>query len=126
MQDYIGRPLLQIVFFTLLSAVIMPIARPKNADSVYAIAGGIYAAFVVVNSILLFFAPRTWPYFFQSMLASIIYLLVAALLAAMYLSITKTKGSSEGAMVFLVVLYHPPALLLAIFLQWAVRLLRAH
>jgi hypothetical protein len=52
MQEYIGRPSFQVAFFILLSLVLIPIARPKNADSVWSIAGVVYAVFIGVNSVL--------------------------------------------------------------------------
>lgn len=125
MREFISSPLHQALLFTLLSLAALPIVRPKDADSAYAIAGAFYAVFIVVNSFLLWTAPKAWPYFFQSMLLSIAYLLVAALVVALYLGVTKTKGPNDSAMVFLVIVYHPFALLAAIFLQWAARWIRA-
>jgi hypothetical protein len=119
MQEFIARPFLQIVFFTLLSMVVVPAARPKNADSVFTIVGVIYMVFILVNSVAICFAPKVWPYFFNSLLFSIVFLLTLVLLASIYIDVTKTQGSGETAMVFLVVMYHPIALLLVIFLQWA-------
>ena len=119
MQEYIGRPSFQVAFFILLSLVIVPIARPKNADSVWSIAGVVYAVFIGVNSVLTLFVQQVWSYFLYSMLFSCVYLIATALTIPAYIKITKTQGSNEGAMVFLVAIYHPLASLLVIFLQWA-------
>ncbi|HTE41593.1 MAG TPA: hypothetical protein VK629_12225 [Steroidobacteraceae bacterium] len=119
MQEYIGRPLIQAVFFALLTMVIMPIVRPKITDSVYGIAGAIYAVFMLVNSIAICFAPKVWPYFSYSMLFSIIYIVVMFVVLNTYISVTKTEGSAESSMVFVVIMYHPFGLLLMIFLKWA-------
>jgi len=119
MHEYITRPFFQVIVFTLLSIVILPIARPKDANSVYTIAGIVYAVFIVVNSIIICFVPKMWPYFFYSMLFSIVYVLATAVIMSLYIDITKTEGSGETAMIFLIIMYHPLASLLVIFLKWA-------
>ena len=119
MQEFIERPLLQAGFFILLSIVILPIVRPKDADSVWSIAGAVYGVFILVNSVLILFVPRVWFYFLYSMLFSFVYLLATAVTIPAYIKLTNTAGSNENAMVFLVAMYHPLAALLVIFLQWA-------
>jgi hypothetical protein len=118
MQDYIVRPFFQMAAFTLLSMAMVSIARPKYAESVLNIAGAAYGVFILVNSGLVFFVHQVWSYFFYSMLFSVVYLLVTALTIPTYIKLTKANGSSENAMVFLIAMYHPFALLLAIFLHW--------
>jgi hypothetical protein len=118
MQEHVERPLLQMVVFIVLSVVTIPVVKPKNADLVWTIAGAIYAVFIVVNSVLICLVSKVWPYFFSSMLCSFVYLLVAGLAIPTYISITKTVGSNESGMVFIMAMYHPLASLLVIFLKW--------
>ena len=118
MHEYLSRPFLQVIAFTLLSLAIIPLGRPKDANAVYSIAGIIYGVFILANSVIVAFVPRVWPYFFLSMLSSAFYLLVIAIIIPSYISVAKIKGSGESAMIFLLILYHPFALLLVIFLKW--------
>ena len=74
---------------------------------------------MLLNAILAFFADDIWSYFFISLGISILYLCVTALTANILLKVLKLSGSQESAMIFMVVIFHPVALLLSIFLKWA-------
>jgi hypothetical protein len=119
MQALIAKPIVQAAMFMLLSMVLIPIFRPKNAETVWSIAGVVYALFIVANSILVCFVTNVWPYFWYSMLLSFAYLVVAGLVVMAYLKLAGTQGSNESGMVFVVIMYHPVALLVMIFLRWA-------
>lgn len=117
-EVFVARPYLQAITFLLFSLLALLIIRPKEVNAVYTISGVIYALFIIANCVLLFFVPRVWPYFFQSMLFSVLYIIVVALLIELYVRIFAASGDGESGMIFLVVMYHPVAALLAIFLKW--------
>jgi hypothetical protein len=118
LQAFIGRPFFQAIFFILLSLVILPFARSKDANSVYTIAGILFAFFIITNCGMVCFVPKVWPYFFYSMLFSLAYLLIIAIIVPAYISLMKIEGSGESGMIFLIILYHPVLLLVMIFLKW--------
>ena len=119
-NGYLSRPYFHVLVFLAISFAVFLLLRPKDANSLYTMAGVVYAVFILVNSLLIFYAPNTWSYFFTSLLFSLIYLLAIALMASMYIHLAKVEGSGESAMVFLVIMYHPLALLLTIFLKWII------
>lgn len=118
-EAFIVRPYLQAIAFILVSVLALLIFRPREVNAVYTLSGVIYAVFIVVNCILLFFVPKVWPYFFFSMLFSVLYIIIVALLIELYVRIFSASGDGESGMIFLVVMYHPLAALLAILLRWA-------
>lgn len=118
MHEYLGKPLIQVLVFTFLSVVVIAISRPKDANAVYTIAGIVYIAFILVNSFYIVFIPNVWTYFFYSMLFSLLYLLIISIIIPGYINIAKIMGSGESGMIFLVIMYHPVAALLVIFLKW--------
>jgi len=119
-NGYLSRPHVHVLIFLAISLAVFFVLRPKDANSLYSMAGVVYAVFILANSILIFYAPNTWSYFFTSLLFSLVYLLAIALMASMYIHLAKVEGSGESAMVFLVVMYHPLALLFMIFLKWII------
>ena len=86
----------------------------------YTITGVVYAVFILTNSILIFFGQNIWSYFFTSLLFSLIYVVVIALLSSLFMSMAKVEGSGESAMMFLIIFYHPFALLLVMGVKWIV------
>ena len=118
-----SKPYLQALIFIFVSLLVLLIWRPKEVDTVYTISGVIYAVFIVVNCVLIFFVPRVWPYFFYSMLFSVLYIIAMAMLIEVYNRIRATDGSGESGMIFLVIMYHPLAALLAIFFKWLYRMI---
>ena len=113
------KPFFQMAVFTALSVVLLLLLRPKNVNAVYNTTGVIYAIFILVNSIVVVFAARHWPYFFSSILFSVLYVVTVSFLAPLYIRLARLDGSGESGMIFLVIIYHPFALLLVIFLKWA-------
>jgi hypothetical protein len=113
------NPLLQAIVFLLLMIPVIFIARPKNIDSVYTVAGIIYALFIIVNITLYFVSNDVWIYFFLSLLASFGVMGLGYLIVVFFTRyIFKYDGGHESSMIFLIIIYHPPALLLAILLKW--------
>jgi len=115
----IQKPIYQALLFVLLTIVFAFMLKPKSADKLWVICGLIYCAFILSNAVLSFWAVDVWPYFFVSLGCSLLYLAVIAVTVKVLMNILKLEGSEESAMVFLVVIFHPVALLLAIFLKWA-------
>ena len=114
----IQQPLYQGLFCVLMTIVVACIVKPKTADKLWVICGLLYCFFIVVNAVLSFWAVTTWPYFFLSLGVSLLYLAVIASIVKVLLKVLKLEGSEESAMVFLVIIFHPVVLLLAVFLKW--------
>lgn len=117
-DEYLLKPYAHVVVF--LAVTVFVLVRSRDANAVYTRAGVVYTIFILANSILLFFVQNTWSYFITSLLFSVIYLVAASLLCSMYIKLAKVEGSGESAMIFLVIIYHPVALLLVIALKWLV------
>ncbi len=115
---YLLKPYAHVVIFLAVTVAIFVLLRPKDANALYTMAGVVYAVFILTNSILIFFAQYTWTYFFTSLLLSISYILAVAPLSSIYIRLAKVEGSGESAMMFLVIIYHPLAMLFVIFLKW--------
>ena len=118
LEDFVSRPYLQALTFILLSVLLLAVVRPKETDTVYTLTGVVYAIFILANCVMIFFVPRVWPYFFYSMLCSVLYVGLIAMLNELYERIASSSGSGESGMIFLVIMYHPIAGLLAIFIKW--------
>jgi len=116
--ELMQKPLYQALFFALLSIGLIVVIRPKIPNTVYKATGIVYGGFILVNSLFIFFAPSVWPYFFYSLLCSIGYVALLAMTNSTYIKQRKLKGSSASAMVFLMIIYHPIALLICIFFSW--------
>jgi hypothetical protein len=117
-EDFVSRPYLQASAFIVVTVLVLTIVRPREADTSYSLSGVIYVVFIVANCVMMFFVPRIWPYFLYSMLSSALYIVVVATVIEIYNRMASATGSGESGMIFLVIIYHPPAALLAIFLKW--------
>jgi hypothetical protein len=118
-EAFVVRPYLQAAAFLVISLLALLIVRPREVNGAYTISGVIYALFIVVNCVMLFYVPKVWPYFLMSMLFSVLYIVAVALLIELYVRLFSASGDGESGMVFLVIMYHPLAALLAIFCRWA-------
>lgn len=116
MQQPVYQAAVCIIFTILLNMLL----KPGNADTVWVICGFAYSCFILMNAAGVFFTGPVWYYFFISMGFSLLYLLVIAVVANLLIQSLKLEGTQESAMVFMVILLHPVALLLAIFLKWIV------
>ena len=113
------KPAYQAFFFILLTIVLALIIRPRSAEKVWVMCGVMYCFFIVTNSVLSFWAAEVWSYFFLSLGFTLLYLILIAVIVKIIVSALKLAGSEESAMIFLVVIFHPVALLLVLFLKWA-------
>ncbi|MFZ6009090.1 MAG: hypothetical protein ACOYXT_01985 [Bacteroidota bacterium] len=118
--DFIQKPFGQLVSFLSLTLAILIIFRPKNADTVWTMAGLLYVGFIIANTIFMWKAENTWTYFFISVGFSILYILVVAGTTSIYEKLVDMEGSGESGMIFLVVIYHPFTLLITILARWLV------
>jgi hypothetical protein len=121
MQEYFQlaqRPLYQAMFFLVLTIVLYALIRPGDAEKMWVIAGILYITFILTNSILFWPAGTAWSYFFNSLLFSVVYLVVIGGVVKVYSNLFKVEGSGESGMIFLVIMYHPFALLLVMLLKW--------
>lgn len=114
----IQKPALHGVLFFILSFVLNFIIRPRTADNVWVVCGLAYCCFIVSNTILLFYDADVWQYFFTSIGVSVLYVLAISFTAGLYIDTLELDGSGESSMMFLVIIYHPIALLFAIFMKW--------
>jgi len=119
-NEYLSKPYVHVVVFLAITLAVFVLLRPKDANVLYTMAGIVYAVFILTNSILIFFTQHTWSYFFISLLFSIIYIVAVVLLASMYIRLAKVEGSGETAMMFLIIIYHPLAMLLVVFVKWII------
>lgn len=117
---FIQKPAYQALVFLLLTPILVLVIQPKSADNTWRIAAYIFFGFLSVNAVLLWFNDSPWRYFFYSIGFSVGYLLVIAIMMRGLLSILKLKSSEESAMAFLVIIYHPFALLLVMAAKWIV------
>lgn len=117
-MSFLQKPLYQMLFVQGLSLLAMLAYRPQNVNSLWTVAGLFYILFIVINSLFIWFAPRVWMYFFSSVGFSVLYMLLAYLISSAISGLFKLEGSGESSMIFLVIIYHPFALLLVIFLNW--------
>lgn len=113
------KPAYQALLFVLLTIVLAVVVRPKNAEKVWVLCGVVYCLFIATNSALSFWAVEVWSYFFLSLGFTIVYLFAIAIIVKVIIKALKLAGSEESAMVFLVVIFHPIALLLVLLLKWA-------
>lgn len=115
--NYIQYPLYQLLGALALNSVLLLLLRPSSGDTIWSIAGICYALFIVANSLFVFTLVNVWSYFFISLLFSVLYLIIAPYVTSAYQSIRNSHGSNESSMVFLIVIYHPFALLAMILLK---------
>lgn len=109
---------IQVLTFILLTILSIVILRPKTTDKAWSAAGIVFTGFMLLNSVLLWFAPDTWSYFFYSLGFSVLYLVSIAVLLPVLIKGLKIQGSAESAMVFIFIIYHPILLLLVLFAKW--------
>jgi hypothetical protein len=117
--DWLQKPFYQLLFFIPLTFVVLVIVRPVKTDNAWVIAGIVYGCFIVVNTVLVGFSDKPWYYFLISLGFSILYLLAIGVLIPGLIKVMKIEGSGESAMIFLIIIYHPLALMLMMFLKWA-------
>lgn len=117
------KPFAQSILFLGLTVLLLLIVRPKQEEMVWTLAGILYILFILTNSIFLFWQTTVWSYFFYSLLFTLIYLFSIQGLVAAHLRLFTTTGAGESSMIFLVVIYHPFALLFVIFLKWLYRVI---
>lgn len=119
-SEFLSKPYGLAIGFLVVMLFIFVLLRPKNPNTLYTIAGVLYVIFILANSVMIFFAENTWSYFFISLLFSLLYLFAVELLTSTYIRIARADGSGESAMIFLVIIYHPFVLLLAILVKWVI------
>ena len=115
---FIQKPLYQALLFTGITLLVLAVIRPQKADTLWTIAGALYGLFILTNAIAICFEANVWQYFFYSLLFSVLYLLVAAVIVSGFSKLLEVTGSGESGMIFLVIIYHPFILLLMIFMKW--------
>lgn len=114
----IQNPACQALLFLVLTPIVILVLQPKTADKAWVIAAYIFSVFLIVNAGLLWLDEKPWRYFFYSVGTALVYLLLIAILMRVLLYVLKLKSSEESAMTFLIVIYHPFALLLVILAKW--------
>lgn len=116
--ELLQRPFVQVLFFILITILSVFIIEPKNADSIWVIAGYVFIGFMLVNSILICTVSNGWSYFFYSLGFSALYLVIIGIIITTSIKLLKMEGSAESAMIFIFMIYHPVLLLFILFLKW--------
>jgi hypothetical protein len=116
----IQKPAYQALLFLLLTPIIIFVIQPKSPEMVWTIAAYVFAFFLIVNAVMLWFDDSPWRYFFISIGFTVGYLLLIAMIVQVLLKVLQLKGSEESAMAFLIIIYQPFALLLVMFVKWVV------
>jgi hypothetical protein len=114
----IQNPAYQALLFWLLTPILIFVIRPKTTETAWTIGAYAFGLFLIFNAVLLWFDDSPWRYFFYSIGLAVGYLLVIALIMPGLIRILKLKGSEESAMAFLILIYHPFALLLVMLVKW--------
>lgn len=117
--ELLQRPFVQGVLFVLVSILLTLVTGRKSAEQAWTLAGYVFMAFILVNSLLILAAGDAWRYFFYSLACSVLYLVCIAVSMPVLIKLLKMQGSEEAAMVFIYIVYHPLLLLLMVFLKWA-------
>lgn len=120
LQQVLGRPLYQAVFFCVVMVLLFVVVRPADKEALWMMAGITYVLFMLVNAVMVWHTDSQWTYFFISLLVSVSYLIVANSAVKAHTVLFKTEGSDESSMVFLVIMYHPVAVLVVMLVKWAV------
>lgn len=115
---FLQTPHYQAIFFIGLTVLLFVLKRQNQEENIWMLAGVIYVLFILVNALTLFWLANSWSYFFYSMLVSVAYLFLIEKICNAFISMYKTEGSGEGSMIFLVIIYHPIALLLVMLVKW--------
>jgi hypothetical protein len=116
----IQKPAYQALLFLVLTPLLIIVIQPKSADRAWLMAANVFILFLIVNAVLLWFDDNPWRYFFYSIGFAVGYVLIIALIMAGLISMLKVKGSEESAMVFLILIYQPFALLIVMLVKWIV------
>jgi hypothetical protein len=117
-DTFIRKPAGQLTLFLAVTVVAEPLAQTTDTAILWMIAGIIYAAFILTNSILISGADNVWQYFLFSLILSVVFALLSFAVTSGYAAILNAKGGNESSMVYLISIYHPFALLTVIFLRW--------
>lgn len=118
---FIQKPAYQVLLFVLLTPIFIFILRPKSVDMAWLIAAYTFVLYMIVNAGLLWFDNNPWRYFLYSIVCTLGYLLLVAIIMRALLKVLRLEGSEESAMVFLIMIYQPFALLLVMLVKWIVQ-----
>ena len=118
---FIQKPAYQVLLFVLLTPILIFILRPKSVDMAWLIAAYTFVLYMIVNAVLLWFDNNPWRYFLYSIVCTLGYLLLVAIIMRALLKVLRLEGSEESAMVFLIMIYQPFALLLVMLVKWIVQ-----
>jgi hypothetical protein len=119
-SNFLYKPLWQAVVVIFANLIVLVAARPSQSESMWIIAGACYSFFIIANSVLIWKSTKPWGYFFYSLVVSVAYVLTAWAITSAFGSIAHTKGSNESSMIFLIIMYHPLALLIVMFIKWLI------
>lgn len=111
-------PLYQALFFIGLTIPAIIILTPPDSNGAWLIAGYCFFGYMMMNILMLWFAASAWRYFFHSICYSVAYLLIISIIMPIVVNQMHIEGSEGTAMVFLLVIYHPPGLLIVLLAKW--------
>lgn len=107
MRSFITNPFSLAGIILVLMVITLLLVNPPDAEMVFNVGGFTYALFILVNSFAGVLCPGRLKYFWLSMLSSVLYILSAAVICMVVIDMEEKRGSSEGAMIFMIALYHP-------------------
>ncbi|HYC86556.1 MAG TPA: hypothetical protein VEB86_15090, partial [Chryseosolibacter sp.] len=98
---------------------------PAGSEETWFVSGAAYGLYIVFNSVVIAFSRTPWKYFFASMGLSIAFMVVCFVIARGWIVFRNAHGSDEASIVFLIIMYHPVALLCVMFMRWIAGKLKA-
>jgi hypothetical protein len=117
-DNFVRKPAGQLTMFLAVTLIAELLAQTSDTSILWMIAGIIYAGFILTNSILISGADNVWGYFLYSLVISVVFVFISFGITAGYAAIIHAKGGNESSMVYLIIIYHPFAMLTVIFLRW--------
>ena len=114
MIEILKSPFWQLGYASAICVVLLLLVSSSkpNAEMVINFAALVFVGFMIVNSIGSYFADSFWIYVLKSVGAVIGFMLAAQILIAIFTEIFSIKGSQEGVMIFLVVIYYPVGIII--------------
>ena len=114
----ISNPLVMAGATALLATAFLLLVRPEDHNGAWTRAGAAYLLFVLASTAGLFWSAAPGRYALTAIAGSVVWLVLAPLVAGLARVRWRLEGSGESAMIFLAVIYHPLLLGLALLLRW--------
>ncbi|MFK7740105.1 MAG: hypothetical protein AB8H80_07245 [Planctomycetota bacterium] len=110
-------PLPLAVAFASVTLLSLPLGR-RTAGRMWGTAGTVYGCYILTSSLCALLALDILPFAITTLGCSALYMIFVGGVVQVLIKLFKIQGSSEGAMVFLIIIYHPITLLVAAGIRW--------